>query len=238
MNRVILGFAVLVLCSAAFSAGTPVSSNDSKQAGEAQPLEKVLDSMDAAAEKFRSAEMNFDADQYESAVNVHTPQNGVMYIRKTGSSIEMAADIKNPNQYVLFTHNKVQLYQPAIDQLTVYDAGKNQEAVQSFLVLGFGKRGHDLSQQFEVKYAGSEKIGAIETGKLELVPKSPRVRGMFERIVLWIDLARGISVQQQFFEPASGNYRLVKYSGIRLNVKIRDDVFRLKTTSRTKVVTP
>ena len=44
-------------------------------------------------------------------------------------------------------------------------------------------------------------------------------------------------MQQQFFEP-SGDYRLAKYSNIKLNAKITDDVFKLKTTPNTRVVTP
>ena len=57
-------------------------------------------------------------------------------------------------------------------------------------------------------------------------------------IVLWIDPGRGVSVQQQFFEPSSGNYRLAKYSSIKINQRIPDSVFKLKTTPNTKVVTP
>jgi hypothetical protein len=38
-------------------------------------------------------------------------------------------------------------------------------------------------------------------------------------------------------EP-SGDYRLAKYNDIELNQKIPDTVFKLKTTSRTKTVSP
>jgi hypothetical protein len=55
--------------------------------------------------------------------------------------------------------------------------------------------------------------------------------------VLWIDLDRGISVQQQFFEP-QGDYRLAKYSTIKVNEKIGNDVFQIKTTSKTETISP
>ena len=51
--------------------------------------------------------------------------------------------------------------------------------------------------------------------------------------MLWIDPARVVSVQQQFFEP-SGDYRLAKYSDIQINQKLPDSVFKLKTTGKTK----
>jgi outer membrane lipoprotein-sorting protein len=56
-------------------------------------------------------------------------------------------------------------------------------------------------------------------------------------MLLWIDPARGVSLKQQFFEP-SGDYRLAHYSNIRLNQKLSDENFKLKTTANTKVVNP
>ena len=129
----------------------------------------------------------------------------------------------------------MQVYEPKLKRVTVYEAGKNREAVESFLVLGFGGSGHDMLKSFDVKYLGTEEVGGVNGAKLELIPKADRVRGIFAKIWLWIDPARGISVQQQFFEP-SGDYRLAKYSDIKLNQKIPDSVFKLKTSSDTKVV--
>ena len=77
----------------------------------------------------------------------------------------------------------------------------------------------------------------VRAAKLELAPRSDKVKNMFSLITLWVDPARGISLQQRFDEP-SGDYRVAQYSNIRLNQKISDDVFKLKTTGSTKVVTP
>ena len=150
----------------------------------------------------------------------------------------MAADITAPEpKYVLFTDGKIQVYQPRIDQVTVYNPGKNRAEFEGFLVLGFGGRGHDMLKTFDVKYVGTEKVGSVETVKLDLVPKSEKVRNTFSHIVMWIDPTLGISLQQQFFEP-SGDYRLNKFSDFQLNKKIPDSVFKLKTTGKTKVVSP
>jgi outer membrane lipoprotein-sorting protein len=109
--------------------------------------------------------------------------------------------------------------------------------VESYLVLGFGGRGHDLAKSFDVTYLGSEKLGDVQTEKINLVPKSEKVKNNFDHIILWIDPARGISVQQQLI-ALNGDYRLAKYSNIRLNQKISDSVFKLKTSGKTKFVTP
>jgi outer membrane lipoprotein-sorting protein len=105
-------------------------------------------------------------------------------------------------------------------------------------VLGFGGSGQDLVKSFDVTYGGPESVNGVATAKLELIPKSDKVRNNYNRIFLWIDLEKGISVQQQFFSP-QGDYRLTKYSSIQLNEKkIPDDIFKLKTTSKTQTISP
>lgn len=201
-------------------------------------LEGVLKQMDAAAASFRSAEASFVWDQYTVVVNETDTQKGEIYFRRHDHSMQMATDITEPDKkYVLYTNGKVQLYQPKIDQVTEYDAGKKRADIDSFLVLGFGGSGRELLKNYNVKYAGTEAVGGVQAAKLELIPKSQSVLNNIARILLWIDPARGISVQQQFFQP-SGDYRLAKYSDIKLNDKISDDVFKLKTTGKTKTVSP
>ncbi len=210
-------------------------------AAHAQGLEAVLNRMDATAATFKSAEADFVWDQFEKVVNETTKQNGTMYFRRSAGQIQMAADISGDTpgdkKNVLYQGDKMRVYQPNIDQVTEYSAGKDKGTFETFLLLGFGGRGHDLLKSFDVKSLGEEPVGGVTATKLELTPKSEKARGVFNRILLWIDPARGISVQQQFFEP-SGNFRLAKYSNIKLNEKVSDEVFKLKTTSHTKVVNP
>jgi len=135
-----------------------------------------------------------------------------------------------------FSGGKVEVYEPKIKRVTTYEAGKNREAIESFLVLGFGGGGHDMLKSFDVKYLGTETVDGVSAAKLELVPKSDRVRNIFEKIWLWIDPGKGISVQQKFFE-SSGDYRLARYRDVLVNQKIPDSAFKLKTSSDTKFVT-
>ena len=198
--------------------------------------------MDKTAAAFQSVEAEFEWDQFAKVVEETTVQKGVMYFRRQGNNIEMAADIRTTDgkpdaKYVLFTGGVVQVYQPKVDQITKYSAGKNKADFESFLVLGFGGRGHDLAKSFDVHYAGEEQVAGVNAAKLELTPKAARVKNMFDVITLWIDPARGISVQQKFQE-SSGDYRLAKYSNIKPNQKLPDSAFKLKTTGKTRIVTP
>src|SRR5208283_4465931 len=161
--------------------------------GESSDLERVLGQMDAAARNFKAIET----------------EKGKIYFRRDGGEVQMAVDFADPEKYVRYRSGKVQVYLPKMDEVDEYNPGKNRADVESYLVLGFGGSGHDLFKSYDVRFVGMEDANGVKAEKLELIPKSDRLRNDFvARIFLWIDPARGISVQQQFFEPG-GNYRLV-----------------------------
>lgn len=233
----LLALTSIVLCAAA-----PPQNSDT---GE---LAAVLKSMDTAAAHFTTTQAEFEWDRYEKVINeVDDVQAGTIYYRRAGNEIEMKADIKkigdSPStlkpeaKFVLFSKGAIRMYLPKADTVTVYDLGKNRSDFESYLVLGFGGSGQDLVKQWDVTYLGQESISGVATGKLQLVPKSQRLRNNLKQIILWIDLQRGISVQQQMFEP-QGDYRLAKYSAIKVNEKISSDVFQLKTTGKTQTISP
>jgi outer membrane lipoprotein-sorting protein len=207
-------------------------------AAHAQNLEAVLNSMDKAAADFKTAQTEFVWDQFEKVVGEHDYQKGTMYFRRQGDDVQMAADITSPDKkYVLFTGGMVSIYVPKAGQVTEYNAGKNKADFETFLVLGFGGRGHDLAKSFDVEYSGMEQVQGVNAAKLDLTPKSQKVANMFQTITLWIDPARGVSVQQLFTEK-SGDYRLAKYSNIQPNPKLPNDVFKLKTSGKVTYVRP
>ena len=249
-------FALIITCSALLTFPVVNAQKASKKQKSAQSvqtasgasakpataangsLESVLTQMDAGAASFRSAEADLLWEQYQKVVNETDTQKGKIYFRRTSKETQAAIHITSPDtKDVLYTEGKVRLYQPKIDQVTEHDASKNKEAAESFLALGFGGRGHDLLKQYDVRLGGSEAVDGMQATKLELTPKSPRVRNMFDKIILWVDPQRDVSLKQQFIEP-SGDYRTTQYMTIKLNGKISDDVFKLHTTSHTKVVRP
>ena len=201
-------------------------------------LEEVLNLLDKTSAGFKTVQTDFNWDQYQKVVDDHDIQKGMIYFRRAGSDVEMAADIREPApKYVLYTDNKLQVYLPKADQVTVYEAGKNRQDFEAYLVLGFGGRGHDLTKNFDVSYKGMEPVEGKSTYKLELVPKSPKVKNMFSLITLWIDPQTGMSLQQDFQE-SGGDYRRAKYTSIRVNQRLPDNAFKLKTTGKTKYVRP
>lgn len=218
------------------------------QAPNAGALDAVLKKMDAVAASFTTAQANFEWETYQKVIDeIVDFEKGVIYYRKSNKQVEMMAEVKEAGasassikpepKYVLLTGGKIRLYQPKPDQITEFDLGKNQSEFESYIVLGFGASGEDLKKSFDVSYVGPETIEGVKTAKLQLIPKSQKVKNTYSQIFLWIDPERGVSVQQQLFQP-QGDYRLAKYSQIKMREKIGDDVFKLKTTSKTQTVAP
>jgi outer membrane lipoprotein-sorting protein len=201
-------------------------------------LEKIVAKMDETAAKFRTAQANFTWTTFNSVVNEESGrQTGKIYFQRNGSETEMAADIDPPDdQQVIFSRGKIESYKSRTKTLDVYDASAHRDEFETFLVLGFGSSGDDMRKTFDITYGGEEKIDGTDSARLELVPKSDKIKQHFPKIILWIDPQSGISIQQKLLE-ADGDYRLAKYSGIRLGEKIPAKMFQLKTSGKTKIVT-
>lgn len=201
-------------------------------------LERVLSEMDQAAKGFRTAEANLTSDQYTKVVDETDTQKGKVYFERQGKDLEMAVNFTEPDkEYVVYANGKAQVYNPKIDQVNVYNAEKNRSKVEAFLLLGFGGGGHDLLSTYDVRYSGKENVGGVNAAMLELVPKSAELRNNIAKIILWVDPERGISVQQKMFFPG-GDFRLARYTDIHLGQKLPDNVFKLKTTGKTKFLPP
>ncbi len=200
-------------------------------------LEQVLSQMDVASEKFRTTQASFTWIQYNKVIDdIADTQKGKIFFRRAGRDIQMAADLSEPDaKQLVFSDGKIQIYLPRIDQEDIYDAKAHREEFESFLVVGFGGGGHAMLKSFAVTFLGNEKIGDTDTAKLDLVPKSDEMKRTFAHLTLWIDPQRGISVQQKLFET-SGDYRLAEYYDIHVNQKISDNAFKLRISSRTKVL--
>lgn len=199
-------------------------------------LNAVLAKMNQSASGFKTAQGDFEFETYQKLMDEKEQQQGRIYFRRTKNGVDAAFEIegKAPKQ-VVYKDGMIRIYQPKINQISERDVSKNKSSVEAFLSLGFGARGDDLLRDYDVKMAGWETVGGVKTAKLELLPKNQKMRQTYDKIVLWVDPERDVLLQQQFFEP-SKDYRLARYSNMKLNEKLSDDAFRLKTTGKPTVV--
>ncbi len=195
-------------------------------------LDQAIRQMDAASARFKSAEADFQWDFYELVVKETTTQHGNIYFKKSGSDLEMGAKILPPAaKFLSYKSGKVALFDPNTKELKVLSAGQNKAQWESFLTLGFGGTGTELTKAWTVTDLGSETISngstTVQTRKLDLVAKDANVRNMFSHIVIWVDTNRDISLKQQFFTP-SGDYRTATYTNIRYNESINTKPYQYK----------
>jgi outer membrane lipoprotein-sorting protein len=201
-------------------------------------LEAVLATMNQTSTGFKSAQGDFEFETYQKLVDEKDTQKGRIYFRKNKTGVDAAFDIEGPApKQVVYTDAKLRIFEKKINQVTERQVGKNKQDVEAFLSLGFGASGAELQRDYDVKLDGWETVDGVQTAKLDLTPKNPKLLQTYNKIILWIDPERDVLLKQQFFER-SGDYRLAHYSNMKLNQKVSDDVFRLKTNGNTKTVTP
>ena len=217
MRFLVVLAAVLVLSTAGFA-----------QSGD---LQKVLSQMDAASQKFQSAQADFNWDQFTAVVQSHESTAGTIAFRRAGSGTEMVAHAKTDNgqpapKDILYKNGELTFYQPTIKQQTIFSAGANRQQYEGFLTLGFGGSGKDLAANWNIKFEGMEAIDGVQTAKLDLTSKQAGSNQMFSHITIWIDPARSVSLKQQFFQQ-SGDTRTTTYSNIQMN-NVPASAFALK----------
>jgi outer membrane lipoprotein-sorting protein len=230
MNRIKISRSIVTALLAAIS--IPVF-------GQSADLQKVLGQMDAASQKFQSAQADFNWDQLTAVVQSHEITAGTIAFRRAGSSTEMIAHVKTDNgqpapKDILYKNGELAYYQPTIKQQTIFSAGANRQQYEGFLTLGFGGSGKDLADMWNINFQGMEAINGTQTAKLDLTPKQAGGNQMFTHITIWIDPARAISLKQIFFQE-SGDTRTAVYSNIQMN-QVPASAFAIKTASGTQTV--
>ncbi|HEX7287414.1 MAG TPA: outer membrane lipoprotein carrier protein LolA [Candidatus Angelobacter sp.] len=201
-------------------------------------LKALLAQMNNSAKTFQTAQADFQWDSFQMVVKETDVQKGQMFLRRTSKGMDAALRVTSPDlKHVVFKDCILSFYQIKIDQVTKRNACENRADVESFMSLGFGASGDDLTKKYAVTMEGWETVQGVKTAKLYLVPREDKLKGSLSKIILWVDPSRSLAIQQQFLEP-SGDYRLAKYSNIKVNGKVPDDAFKLKTTSKTTFVGP
>jgi outer membrane lipoprotein-sorting protein len=229
------------------SAGTaPPEAAMPTQTAETKPSspaggdqEAVLAKMNQSSGRFKNAQGDFEFQTYQKLTDDTDTQKGRIYFRRTTKGgVDAAFDVEGsaPKQ-VVYKDGKLKIFEKKINQVTERNVGKNKSDVEAFLSLGFGARGDELQRDYAVKFMGWETVDGVKTAKLDLTPKKEKVLQTYNKIVLWIDADRDVLLKQQFFER-SGDWRLAHYTNMKINDRIRDEVFELKTNGKTRTVCP
>ena len=209
----------------------------SAQAQGKSHLDTVLAQMDGASAKFHSAEAEFRWDFYERVTRSTSTQTGTIFFeRQRGGATEMGAKIVQPDAKILsYDKGMLQVFDPKANSLIRIAAKGNQGQYESFLTLGFGGSGTELTRAWVVSDQGSETVDGVLCAKLDLVSKDANVKGMFTHVTIWVDVTRDVLLKQMFYTP-SEDVRTALYTKIRYNGKVEKKVYSFKTDGKTNVV--
>ncbi|MDE1156267.1 MAG: outer membrane lipoprotein-sorting protein [Acidobacteriaceae bacterium] len=206
---------------------TIVLSATTLTAGAQSPqLQTVLSSLDKAALSFKSVQADVVYDNYVKVVHDHSKQTGKIVIERRGKNVTMGAVFFDPGntqpaKIINYDGSLLHVFTPGINQDDQFKAGDNQAKYQSFLTLGFGGSGKELSEAWTITDLGQETVNGRHTEKLDLVSKDPSVRNMFTHVTIWIDPSDGLSARQVFFQP-NGDSRTADYNNLLRNSSIKD----------------
>jgi outer membrane lipoprotein-sorting protein len=195
----------------------------------------ILAKMDSAAPKFVSMTANVSRDSYTKVIEDHSVASGTFALKKgKGGDLQMRMDITSPDPASYAFHGKkAETYLPKINTVREYDLGKYSDLVDQFLLLGFGASGKELQAKYDVNVLGEETVAGQKTYHLELIPKSEKIRHTYSKMELWMAENGDYPVQQKIIEP-SGNYLLVTYKDVKLNVPLTKDQLNLQLPKNVK----
>lgn len=195
---------------------------------QAEDKASVLEKLDAAARNFHTTTADFEFDSIQTDPVPDTDvMTGITYYERKGSHFLWGAHVTRHNGRPAI---KIYVYSGGV--LRVSDTGKESDAkaysqaakYESYFALGFGASGKELEEQWTITYLGKEKIGDIETDKLELIAKDPQVRKTIPKVTVWMDTARAVSLKL-VFDEGEGQSRVCTYSNIKVNQPLPKTAF-------------
>jgi outer membrane lipoprotein-sorting protein len=212
MGRILCGVAiagVAMVCGATRLVAQAPSSK----------LPEILARLDTKSAEFKSAQASFHKVLVNAFLKDKTEQDGSMYVEGKGDHTQVGLKITGEGARTLdYKGGLLRVFNPALGCFDAVTA-KNGQA-ESFLALGFGGSGKELASAWEITDKGTDTLTSdgkpVKVEKLDLVPKEQNVKNTVTHVTLWIDLVRGVAVQQELFSP-SGDTQTAVYSNIRLN---------------------
>lgn len=220
LKRISYGFvALLLLATFTLCCVSPTHA----QGRSTATLDSVLKNLDDHAASFKSLSADVQRTKVTVVVNDKSTDTGSILVHGDKMLLEM-----NPpdQRTVLRTGDSLFVYTPGLKRVEEYNLGKNRALVDEFMLLGFGTRGSQLRESYDVTLAGEPSLDDKKTVELDLVPKSQGVKNQFSKIEIWYDPSTWLPLQQQFFETGSGDYSLVHYSNVVKNPQIPDSKFK------------
>ncbi len=204
---------------------------------EEKDLAAILEKMTQFGRNFRSLAADIRQRKYIAVIDeFEREEKGKLYYQRTSNgSARLRREIHEPAQQIATIDDGVAvIYEPALQQARRLRLGRHKDKTE-FFALGIGQPPGKLQQVFNISLIGREALNGARAALLELVPKGREAGSLFARIILWIDENKGLPLQQKFVEH-NGDFILVRFSNIKINVKMPDSLFKLKLSKDIEII--
>ncbi len=180
----------------------------------ADSLADVLNRMDQAAAKFRSLTAHVHHIDYTDVLSDTTEEDGIFKMMKRGKTVVFLGDFKGRDaRQVWMSGNTVRIYYPKANEVDNFDTRKYTKSADLLLLVGFGTPKAELEKTYDISLGGNETIGTAKTTRIDLKPKSPEAKKLFNVIQLWIPNGGANPIQEKVLSGKENkDYKLFQFS--------------------------
>jgi outer membrane lipoprotein-sorting protein len=187
-------------------------------------LQATIARLNASSAHFESAEAKVQRVAYTAVIRESDTQDGSQYvIRGKDGKMQFGVKTDGPNgRTVEYRNGTARVYNPSTNCYNTI----TKPGIDTYLSLGFGASGTELSKVWNIQDLGPETIDGVKTEKLDLVPKDASVKQNLTHVTAWIDLDRDVTLKLILFSP-SGDTNTATYSDIRLNQRVNTKAYAI-----------
>lgn len=193
----------------------------------AETLEVILNRMDQSAKTFHSLSTKMKELEFTAVLNESSERSGEVRLKRGKGGTIGIIEFHEPNPQTIHINGRtVENYFPKANTVDIYDVGKFSRTIDHVLLIGLGTSGSDLKKEYNIKVIGTESLDSVNTTRIELTPRSEELRKMVAKIELWIPDGQSNPIQEKASEP-SKDYKVFKYSDIKVNPQLPESAFEL-----------
>ncbi len=184
-------------------------------------VKAIIGNMKTTADQIVTLQAKMKQRKISSFMEKETVSKADFYYKKPGHYV-IAPNKDEDNKYNI-TPEDIWIINKKNKTITV-TTEKDIELSQYFM--GFGESQNTLETIFDIRLEPAQKVSKFNSHKILMFPlKSSKLYGKMDKIIMYIRDDLWLPYGAELYE-ADGDITIWKFSGIKTNGKIKDDVFK------------
>jgi outer membrane lipoprotein-sorting protein len=215
----------------------PEGEGKAEAKGEDAPLEpiadaetrRVMDLLDGAHKKITSFQADYEQIRKVKISRKPRKSKGTFYLRKSadGKSTDVLIVEREPfRSRALFTETEVALLDEESGEIRREDPRKGTVKPSEIWVMG--RPSSEIRKYYDPKALPLEKGEEAFVAKLELTPRSEKVRKWVQRVIVWMRPEDGMGIRVRIVDK-TGDYQefIFDPEGLRINPELKGELFKI-----------